>query len=79
MVACGSRRVVHGGPGEADAFRHYWTELYDASPEDWVATPQDARYVEVLATSIFTYAFNRERFEAMMNEVARPSGDGSQS
>jgi len=75
----GHARVVPGGPGEADAFRHYWTELYDASPEDWVATPQDARYVEVLATSIFTYAFNRERFEAMMNEVARPSGNGSQS
>jgi hypothetical protein len=62
----GRARIVRGGPGEADAIRHYWTELYDASPEDWVATPQDARYVEVIANSMYTYATNRDRFEALV-------------
>jgi hypothetical protein len=75
----GHARVVCGGPGEADAVRHYWTELYDSSPEDWVATPQDSRYVEVIATSMYTYAFNRERFEAMVAEAAPVVGDASQS
>lgn len=73
----GHARVVRGGPGEADALRHYWTELYDSSPEEWVATPQDSRCVEVMATSMFTYAFNRERFEAMVAEVARTPGEAS--
>jgi general stress protein 26 len=61
----GHARVVRGGPGEADELRHFWTEVYDASPEDWVRTPTDARYVEIEATSMYSYAFSRERFEAM--------------
>jgi general stress protein 26 len=61
----GRARLVRGGPGEADAIRHYWTEVYDASPEEWVATPSDARYVEVIPTSIYSYAFSRARFEEM--------------
>jgi len=44
----GRARVIPGGPGEADAIRHFWTEVYDASPEDWVSAPGDARYVEIL-------------------------------
>jgi general stress protein 26 len=73
----GRVRIVHGGPGEADTIRHYWTDLYESSPEDWVATPEDARYIEVIATSLYTYAFNRERFEAIVAENARAKTDGS--
>jgi hypothetical protein len=61
----GRARVVRGGPGEADELRPYWTEVYDASPEDWVATPLDARYVEIVASSMYSYAFSRERFEEL--------------
>ncbi len=61
----GRARVVRGGPGEADSLRHLWREIYGATPEDWVPTPTDARYVEVVATSIYSYAFSRERFEAL--------------
>ena len=61
----GRARLVRGGPGDADAIRHYWTDVYGASPEDWVATPSDARYVEVIAASVYSYAFSRERFEAL--------------
>jgi general stress protein 26 len=75
----GHVRVVQGGPGEADAIRHYWTDIYESSPEDWVATPRDSRYFELIATSMYTYAFNRERFEAMVAEVERAVADKSQS
>jgi general stress protein 26 len=75
----GQARIIRGGPGEADAIRHYWTELYESSPEDWVATPEDARYIDVIATSIFTYAFNRERFEALVAETTRGADEGSKS
>lgn len=68
----GRARVVHGGPGEADELRHYWTEVYEASPEDWVAAPSDARYVEIVASSMFSYAFSRERFEAMCDRTTGP-------
>jgi len=61
----GRARVVRGGPGEADELRHYWTEVYGASPEDWVTTPVDARYVEIVASSMYSYAFSRERFEEL--------------
>jgi general stress protein 26 len=73
----GHARVVRGGPGEADMIRHYWTELYESSPEDWVATPLDARYIEVIPNSMYTYAFNRERFEAIIAENARAKTAGS--
>jgi hypothetical protein len=59
----GHARVIHGGPGEADELRPYWTEVYDSSPEDWVATPVDARYVEIVASSMYSYAFSRARFQ----------------
>ena len=68
----GRARVVHGGPGEADELRHYWIEVYEASPEDWVASPSDARYVEIVATSMYSYAFSRERFEAMCDRTTGP-------
>jgi len=71
----GNARVVNGGPGEADEIRHFWTDVYDASPEDWVDTPTDARYIEIVPTSIYSYAFSRERFEAMCQGPSEGSGD----
>ena len=78
----GRARVVRGGPGEADELRHYWTEVYEGgSPEDWVERPQDARYVEILASSMYSYAFSRERFEAMCDgpHPRRPTSNGHRS
>jgi general stress protein 26 len=69
----GHARVVRGGPGEADQLRHYWTDVYDASPEDWVSTPVDARYVEIVPSAMYSYAFSREGFEAMCG------GEGSKA
>jgi hypothetical protein len=66
----GRARVIPGGPGEADAIRHFSTEVYDASPEDWVSAPGDARYVEILPGSMYSYAFSRERFEALCEREA---------
>jgi hypothetical protein len=68
--------VVRGGPGEADDLRHYWTEVYGAAPEDWVATPRDARYVEIVVTAMYSYAFSRERFEAMCDPSRRAPTQG---
>ena len=61
----GGARVVRGGPGEADELRHFWTDIYHSSPEDWVSTPLDARYVEIVPSSMFSYAHSRDRFEEM--------------
>ena len=75
----GRARVVRGGPGEADDLRHYWTEVYESSPEDWVATPSDSRYVEIVPSSIYSYAFSRERFEALCarsDVIDARDGDG---
>jgi general stress protein 26 len=72
----GHARVVHGGPGEADELRHYWQAVYEGgSPEDWVERPEVARYVEILATSMYSYAFTRERFEAMCDRPAPEQAD----
>ncbi len=66
----GHVRMVRGGPGDADELRHYWTDIYKSSPEDWVTTPSDARYFEVVASSMYSYAFSRERFEELCERVA---------
>jgi hypothetical protein len=75
----GHVRTVNGGPGEADALRHYWIEVYHSSPEDWVATPDDMRYFEIVPTAMFSYAFSRERFEEMARQASTPeqSNEGS--
>jgi general stress protein 26 len=73
----GRARVVHGGPGEADELRHYWTEVYEGgSPEDWVSTPSEARYVEIVPTSMYSYAFSRERFDAMCDRGTQGTPTG---
>jgi hypothetical protein len=68
----GQVRTIRGGPGEADAIRHCWIEVYDSSPEEWVATPEDMRYYEIVPTKMFTYAFDRERFDEMAKEASTP-------
>jgi general stress protein 26 len=67
----GRARVVHGGPGEADELRHYWQEVYEGgAPEEWVERPEDARYVEIVPTSTYSYAFSRERFDQLCDRPA---------
>jgi general stress protein 26 len=66
----GKARVVNGGPGEADQIRHYWSDVYGASPEDWVSDPSDARYIEIVPSSMYSYAFSREKFEALCQSEA---------
>ncbi len=66
----GHVKTVNGGPGEADAIRHYWIDVYDSSPEEWVAVPEDMRYFEIVPTKMFSYAFSRERFEVLANQRA---------
>jgi general stress protein 26 len=69
----GRARLVHGGPGEADELRPYWREVYAGGvPEEWVERPEDSRYVEIVATSMYSYAFSRERFEALCDRPAAP-------
>ena len=68
----GHVRTIKGGPGEADAIRHYWIDVYNSSPEEWVATPGDMRYYEIVPTKMFTYAFSRERFEEMASAASAP-------
>ena len=69
VFAHGRARVVPGGPGGADELRHLWTEVYHASPEDWVPTSTDARYIEIVPSSMYSYAFSRDRFEEMCAEA----------
>jgi general stress protein 26 len=66
----GRARVVHGGPGEADELRHFWTEVYHASPEDWVPVPPDARDIEIVPSSMYSYAFSRDRFVEICERAA---------
>ena len=70
----GTAHVVNGATEESASMRHYWSDVYDGgSPEDWVPTPGDARYVQIQASAMFTYAFDRDRFEALV--AAAPGVD----
>lgn len=63
----GTARVVNGATEESAAISHFWAEVYGGgTPEDWVPTPSDARYVQIQASALFTYVFNRDRFEALL-------------
>ena len=62
----GTARIVHGATPEAAELAPHWRDVYGATPEDWVEVPGDARYVEVVAHALYTYAFNRERFDALL-------------
>ena len=65
----GTARLVNGGPGEADPLRPYWEGIYGGSPEDWVSTPTDARYIEIVPSAMFSYAFSREKFEELVATI----------
>jgi len=69
----GTARIVHGATEEAASLAQHWRDVYGATPEDWVDDPRDARYVELAPESMFTYAFNRERFVALLDGVAPPA------
>lgn len=67
----GHARVVHGGTDEAAALAPYWQAIYEGStPEEWVETPADARYAEIVPTAMFTFASSRDRFEALFEQAA---------
>jgi len=68
----GTARIVRGATDEAAALAPHWREAYGGgTPEDWVDDPRDARYVEIVPSSMYTYAFDRDRFEALLQG---PSG-----
>jgi general stress protein 26 len=70
----GTARLVHGSTEESARISHYWADVYaGGTPEDWVDAPRDARYVQIQASAMFTYAFNRDRFEALL--AAAPDAD----
>ena len=62
----GRARMVPGASAEAEALQPFWREVCGATPEDWVDRPTDARYIEIVPTAIFTYGFDRERFERLV-------------
>jgi len=57
---------VRGATEEAATLAPHWRDVYGGTPEDWVDAPHDARYIEVVATSMYTYAFDQDRFEALL-------------
>jgi hypothetical protein len=68
----GTVRVVRGATEEAAALAPFWRDVHDETPEDWADAPHDARYVDFLPSSMYTYAFNRERFEALVERGQEP-------
>jgi general stress protein 26 len=66
----GSARIVRGATEEAATLAPFWRDVYGATPEAWVDAPHDARYVEILPTAMYTYAFNRDRFDALLGRTS---------
>jgi general stress protein 26 len=64
----GTARVVRGATEAAATLAPHWREVYGGTPEDWVEQPEDARYVEIVPASMYTYAFDQGRFEALLAE-----------
>jgi general stress protein 26 len=69
----GTARVVRGATDEAATLAPHWRDVYGGTPEEWVDAPHDARYIEVVPTSLYTYAFDRERFEALLAATPKTS------
>ncbi len=69
----GAARIVRGATEEAASLAPHWRDVYGGTPEDWVDAPHDARYVEIVPASMYTYAFNRDRFEAIVARGASPA------
>jgi Pyridoxamine 5'-phosphate oxidase len=68
VFAHGSVRVVRGASAEALTLQPIWRGVYGSVPEDWTARPEDARYFELTASLLYSYASSRERFEALLRE-----------
>lgn len=62
----GRARVVRGATPEAAALAPTWREVYGSTPEDWVDTPGEARFVEVVARRVFTYCHDRAGLAALV-------------
>jgi general stress protein 26 len=62
----GSAHVVCGATEEAASLAPHWRDVYGGTPEDWVDEPHAARYVEIVPSSMYTYAFDQARFEALV-------------
>ena len=69
MFVHGSARLVPGATDEAAALAPLWRAVYEGTPEDWVDRPEDARYVEIVPETMFTYVASRERFEAKCEDA----------
>ena len=73
----GMARVVNGATEESASISHYWSDVYGGgTPEDWVSAPSDARYVQILASAMFTYVFSRDRFEALLAGAVPDDAEG---
>jgi pyridoxamine 5'-phosphate oxidase-like protein len=68
----GTARIVRGATEEASELAPHWRDVYGGTPEDWVDAPHDARYVEIVPNSMYTYAFDRERFDGIVAGGAVP-------
>jgi general stress protein 26 len=65
----GHARLVRGATPEAAALAPHWRDAYGGgTPEDWVEDPADARYVEIVPTALYTYAFDHDRFESLLEQ-----------
>jgi Pyridoxamine 5'-phosphate oxidase len=61
----GQARLVQGASEEAALLAPIWRSACGGAPEEWVDDPRDARYVEILPSSMFTFVSNYEQFESM--------------
>ena len=69
----GTARVLSGATPAAEEVAPWWRAQYASTPEDWVDEPSDARYVEIVPSAMYTYVFDRDRFEALV----AAGGDGT--
>lgn len=67
ITAHGTAYVIRGGTPEAAAVRPYWEAVYDGSvPEDWTATPGQARYVRIDADRMYTYCSDKAKLPGLI-------------
>jgi len=75
----GSARIVRGASSESERLNPYWIEVCGATPENWVDEPRDARYIEIIPASFFTYAFDRARFENLVRPADAESPESTET
>ena len=69
----GTARIVRGATEEAATLAPHWRDACGGTPEEWVDAPHDARYIEIVPISMYTYAFSRARFEEMLAGGSAPT------